>query len=37
MQDVSAADIHSIYDYILAFQQNNIFLQSERKIHDMVT
>ena len=37
VQDVILPDAHNIYDYILALRHNNIFLQSEQKIHDMET
>ena len=37
MKDVSAADARNRYEFILARQHNNIFLQSERKMHDMIT
>ena len=36
-KDISNADARNIYDYILALQHNNMFLQSERNMHDIVT
>ena len=37
MKDVRNAATRNIYDYILAHQQNNIFIHLEQKMNDMVT
>ena len=37
MQDVSNADACNIYYYISERQNNDMFLQSERNMHDIVT